>query len=43
MGQVYYAIDGSWDEPTVESTDSGAFATSGEKAGCLLEDDGEDE
>jgi len=35
VGQVYYAIDGSWDEPTVKSTNSAAFATSGEKAGCL--------
>lgn len=35
VGQVYYAIDGSWDEPTVDSTDSTAFAASGEMAGCL--------
>ena len=35
VGQVYYAVSGSWDEPTVDSTDSIAFAASGEKAGCL--------
>lgn len=35
VGQVYYAIDGSWDEPTVESTNSAAFVRSGELAGCL--------
>ena len=37
VGQVYYAIDGSWDEPTVNSTDSTAFVASGEDAGCLSE------
>jgi len=41
VGQVYYSIDGSWDEPTVESTTSSAFVTSGEKAGCLVEGEGE--
>ena len=35
VGQVYYAIDGSWDEPNVDSTDSAAFVASGEMAGCL--------
>ena len=39
MGQVYYAIGGSWDEPTVESTNSDAFVESGKKAGCLSEGD----
>ncbi len=37
VGQVYYAIDGSWDDPTVDSTDSTAFVASGEDAGCLSE------
>jgi uncharacterized protein YhdP len=37
VGQVYYAIDGSWDEPSVESTDSAAFVTTGERAGCLAD------
>jgi len=37
VGQVYYAIDGSWDEPTIESTNSAAFVASGELAGCLAE------
>jgi len=35
VGQVYYSIDGSWDEPMVDSTDSAAFVASGEMAGCL--------
>ena len=35
VGQVYYAIEGSWDEPIVESTNSAAFAAEGELAGCL--------
>jgi uncharacterized protein YhdP len=37
VSQVYYAIDGSWDDPSVESTTSSAFVTSGEDAGCLVE------
>lgn len=37
VGQVYYAIAGSWDEPTIESTNSAAFVASGELAGCLAE------
>jgi len=35
VGQVYYAIGGSWDEPSVESTDAAAFVNSGQLAGCL--------
>ena len=35
VGQVYYGISGSWDEPEVESADSDAFVASGELAGCL--------
>ncbi len=35
VGQVYYGIEGSWDKPDVESTDSAAFVASGEQAGCL--------
>ena len=37
VGQVYYGISGSWDEPEVESSDSDAFVASGELAGCLPE------
>ncbi len=39
VGQVYYGISGSWDNPSVESTDSEAFVLSNEVAGCL--NDGE--
>jgi len=35
VGQVYYAINGSWDDPNVDSTNSAAFVASGELAGCL--------
>ena len=35
VGQVYYSISGSWDNPAVESTDSDAFVASGELANCL--------
>ncbi len=37
MGQVYYGIDGSWDEPTVDSTNAANFAERGELAGCIKE------
>ena len=37
MGQVYYNIDGSWDDPLVESTDATNFASSAELAGCILD------
>ncbi len=35
VGQVYYAISGSWDDPTVESSDSAGFVDSGDLANCL--------
>lgn len=37
VGQVYYGISGSWDDPVVESTDSAAFVASGTLASCLAE------
>jgi uncharacterized protein YhdP len=37
VGLVYYAVGGSWDEPTIDSTNSAAFVVSGDKAGCLSE------
>jgi uncharacterized protein (TIGR02099 family) len=37
VGQVYYGISGSWDNPDVESTDSDAFLLSNKVAGCLAE------
>ncbi|NCF72831.1 MAG: TIGR02099 family protein [Gammaproteobacteria bacterium] len=39
VGQVYYAINGSWDDPNVDSTDSAAFVASGEMAGCLADEE----
>jgi len=35
VGQVYYSIRGSWDEPAVESTDAVDFASHSELAGCV--------
>jgi len=35
MGQVYYSIEGSWDDPIVESANSSDFVASGELASCL--------
>jgi uncharacterized protein (TIGR02099 family) len=37
MGQVFYSVAGSWDEPTVESADSQVFADVSDRAGCLDE------
>jgi len=37
MGQVYYAIDGPWEDPEIESTGAAAFASRAELAGCILE------
>jgi uncharacterized protein (TIGR02099 family) len=39
VGQAYYGISGSWDEPVVESADSAAFVASGERAQCLPGDE----
>lgn len=35
IGQFYYAIEGSWDEPGVESANAQHFAESSAIAGCL--------
>jgi uncharacterized protein (TIGR02099 family) len=35
VGQVYYGIGGSWDEPIVDSTDAADFASHGKLAGCV--------
>lgn len=37
MGQVYYAIDGTWSEPEVESANAARFAETSRLAGCLTE------
>jgi uncharacterized protein (TIGR02099 family) len=37
VGQVYYGIDGPWDNPVIEGTDAAAFASRAEVAGCMLE------
>jgi len=35
MSQVYYAIEGSWDDPAIELADAAHFAGSSSLAGCL--------
>ncbi len=37
VSQVYYAISGSWDSPTIETSDAEVFAASGEVAGCIAD------
>lgn len=37
VGQVYYGISGSWDEPTIESVTGEEFAEHGVRAGCIDE------
>jgi uncharacterized protein YhdP len=37
MSQVYYGIDGSWDDPLIESKDAAGFASSVELAGCIVD------
>ncbi len=38
VGQVFYGMSGSWDEPVIESVSSSEFVRYGELAGCLAED-----
>ena len=35
MGQVYYGIDGSWDEPVIDASDPEQFAEASALAGCI--------
>ena len=37
MGQVYYGIEGPWDNPAIEGMDAASFADSVERAGCILD------
>ncbi len=37
VGQVYYVIDGPWDDPVIESTGGADFASRAELAGCILD------
>ena len=36
MGQAYYAIDGSWDDPTIDVANQARFASSSSLAGCIV-------
>jgi len=35
MGQIYYAIEGSWSDPAVETANPQRFAEVSRMAGCL--------
>ncbi len=35
LSQVYYDIGGTWDEPTIESSDAASFAETGRVSGCI--------
>ena len=35
MGQVYYAVEGSWDEPAIGNANSQHFADTSDAAGCI--------
>ena len=37
VGQLYYDVSGSWDDPAIESTDADRFAERVDLAGCLAE------
>lgn len=37
MGQVYYSINGPWDNPAIDSTNAADFAARADQAGCILE------
>lgn len=39
LGQVFYSVNGSFDEPVVESASAEAFATSGQLARCVNEEE----
>jgi uncharacterized protein YhdP len=35
MGQIFYSVEGSWDEPTVDTIDSQGFAAVSDRAECI--------
>lgn len=37
IGQVYYEVSGSWEDPAVENADADDFAAAGRAAGCLAD------
>ena len=40
MTEVYYQINGSWDEPSIDRTDVARFVATSELAGCLVNNGG---
>jgi len=39
MSQVYYGIDGSWDDPVVDTANAARFASDSSLAGCIAQDE----
>ena len=37
LSQVYYDIGGTWDEPSIDSSDAASFAETGRVSGCIDE------
>jgi uncharacterized protein YhdP len=37
VGQVFYGISGSWEDPAIESINADGFVRYGELAGCLAD------
>ncbi|MEO1580846.1 MAG: YhdP family protein [Pseudomonadota bacterium] len=42
MTEVYYQINGSWDEPSIDRTNVDRFVATSDLAGCLLDTDNRD-
>ncbi|MEM7610800.1 MAG: YhdP family protein [Pseudomonadota bacterium] len=40
MTEVYYQINGGWDEPSIDRTDAARFVATSELAGCLVDNIG---
>jgi len=38
MGQVFYSVIGSWDDPGIDASDSQRFAAVSSLAGCISEE-----
>jgi uncharacterized protein YhdP len=37
MGQIYYGVEGNWDDPAIDTADAERFAGTSALAGCLNE------
>jgi uncharacterized protein YhdP len=39
VGQIYYGIEGSWDDPRIQSVDADEFTATSSFAGCIPDGD----